>query len=143
MASPSNCPIREHTGDGAYVGRCDFYIRNDACPRHGYLIDYPTLDDREVDPQDRRFPNTNLTGNTVKVKSIIKVPWRLRWDMWRQKRRNRKLVSPDLSAELRRREDEAFLFGTSQPRSLIDPDSHNSTSNSCSRFGRSSQSSPQ
>jgi hypothetical protein len=49
------CPIREHTGDGAYVGRCDHATHNFICPRHGKLADYPTNDDREVDPRDRRF----------------------------------------------------------------------------------------
>jgi hypothetical protein len=51
----SNCPIREHTADGAYVGRCDFTVRDGVCCRHGMLVDYPTLDDREVDPPQRRF----------------------------------------------------------------------------------------
>ena len=63
-----NCPIREHTGDGAYIGRCDFaiyskyggsrapiVIYDEICPRHGLLADYPNLDDRDVDPRYRRF----------------------------------------------------------------------------------------
>lgn len=49
-----NCPIREHTGDGVYVGRCDFAVYDGFCPRHGALEDYPTFDDREVHPDDRR-----------------------------------------------------------------------------------------
>jgi hypothetical protein len=50
-----NCPIREHTGDGAYVGRCDFACYDGVCPRHGRLGDYPTHDDREVAVKDRIF----------------------------------------------------------------------------------------
>ena len=50
-----NCPIREHTGDGTYVGRCDFAVYDGICPRHGILTDYITLDDREVLPNERRF----------------------------------------------------------------------------------------
>jgi hypothetical protein len=50
------CPIREHTGDGAYVGRCDFATHDYVCPRHGYLSDYPNKDDRDVAVSDRRFP---------------------------------------------------------------------------------------
>jgi hypothetical protein len=49
-----NCPIREHTGDGAYVGRCYFATYDGYCPRHGALEDYPTNDDREVAVEDRR-----------------------------------------------------------------------------------------
>lgn len=51
-----NCPIREHTADGAYVGRCDFATYDDVCPRHGMLEDYPDNDDREVAVEDRRRP---------------------------------------------------------------------------------------
>lgn len=53
-----NCPIREHTGDGHYVGRCDFACYGGICPRHGRLGDYPTLDDREVAVERRRFDAT-------------------------------------------------------------------------------------
>jgi hypothetical protein len=49
-----NCAIREHTGDGAYVGRCDFAVYDGVCPRHGVVADYPNLDDRDVDPAARR-----------------------------------------------------------------------------------------
>lgn len=48
------CPIREHTGDGGYVGRCDFAIYNGICPRHGVVDDYPNLDDRDVQIPARR-----------------------------------------------------------------------------------------
>jgi hypothetical protein len=51
------CPIREHTGDGVYVGRCEMLTYSDVCPRHGSLSDYPTNDDREVQPTRRRFPD--------------------------------------------------------------------------------------
>jgi hypothetical protein len=50
----ANCPIREHAGDGAFVGRCDFYCPDNVCPRHGCIEDYPTLDDREVLVGNRR-----------------------------------------------------------------------------------------
>ncbi len=49
------CPIREHAGDGAYVGRCDHATFNGFCPRHGALSDYPTHDDREVRVEARRL----------------------------------------------------------------------------------------
>lgn len=55
-AFTGSCPIREHTGDGAYVGRCEHATYNGYCPRHGALEDYPTNDDREVRVQDRRQP---------------------------------------------------------------------------------------
>lgn len=50
-----NCPIREHSGDGDYVGRCEFACYNYICPRHGRLADYLIGDDREVAVADRRF----------------------------------------------------------------------------------------
>lgn len=50
-----SCPIREHTGDGYYVGRCDFATYDGVCPRHGRLEDYPDNDDREVEVRNRRF----------------------------------------------------------------------------------------
>jgi hypothetical protein len=49
-----SCPIREHTGDGHYVGRCDFATYDGYCPRHGAVEDYPYRDDREVRFEDRR-----------------------------------------------------------------------------------------
>lgn len=49
-----SCPIREHTGDGHYVGRCEFATYDGYCPRHGALEDYPDNDDREVAVADRR-----------------------------------------------------------------------------------------
>ena len=50
-----NCEIREHTGDGHYVGRCDFATYDGVCSRHGVTADYPNNDDREVAVRDRRF----------------------------------------------------------------------------------------
>jgi hypothetical protein len=50
-----NCEIREHTRDGASVGRCTFALYDNICPRHGLIEMYPNLDDREVDPQERIF----------------------------------------------------------------------------------------
>lgn len=57
-----NCPIREHTGDGVYVGRCDFAVYGGICPRHGVVADYYTLDDRDVPVANRRFGNGRRTG---------------------------------------------------------------------------------
>jgi hypothetical protein len=50
-----NCPIREHAGDGHYVGRCDFATHDGVCPRHGPVADYPSLDDRDVAVPNRRW----------------------------------------------------------------------------------------
>jgi hypothetical protein len=48
------CPIREHAGDGGFVGRCDYPLHDHIyCPRHGRITDYPTLDDREVPVHQR------------------------------------------------------------------------------------------
>lgn len=54
------CPIREHTGDGAYVGRCDYPTYADTCPRHGRLDLYPNRDDREGAVGDRDYGNPQL-----------------------------------------------------------------------------------
>jgi hypothetical protein len=50
-----NCEIREHTGDGAPVGRCWHSLYDNICPRHGLIEMYPDNDDRAVDPQKRVF----------------------------------------------------------------------------------------
>lgn len=54
---PTNCPIREHTGDGHYVGRCDFGLTGKPplqyCPRHGWTGAYKNNDDRDI-PVSRR-----------------------------------------------------------------------------------------
>lgn len=52
-----SCPIREHTGDDIYVGRCDYATYDGYCPRHGAVEDYHNLDDRDVLPADRRLKN--------------------------------------------------------------------------------------
>jgi len=51
------CPVREHTADGAYVGRCDFAVYGGYCPRHGLLSDY-LKEDGSGD--DRDFPQYGL-----------------------------------------------------------------------------------
>ena len=60
-----NCDIREHTGDGYFVGRCDFPIYEGFCPRHGRLSDYPDRDDRAVDPRDRDFGDGPLRDHLL------------------------------------------------------------------------------
>jgi hypothetical protein len=68
-----SCDVREHTADGAYVGRCEHATHDGVCPRHGRLSDYPNRDDREVDPAQRSFtrkpPASSLTspaeGDTI------------------------------------------------------------------------------
>lgn len=35
MIFENNCPINEVTGDGRYVGRCWYYLKDNQCPRHG------------------------------------------------------------------------------------------------------------
>lgn len=50
-----SCPIREHTGDGNYCGRCEFATYDMICPRHGHMDDYPDNDDRAILVKDRRF----------------------------------------------------------------------------------------
>lgn len=48
-----NCPIREHTGDGYYVGRCEHAVKHGYCPRHGLISLYKNNDDRDL-PISRR-----------------------------------------------------------------------------------------
>jgi hypothetical protein len=55
------CPVREHTADGAPVGRCDHSVYGGYCPRHGLLAPYlradGTGDDRDFpDPGFRVWP---------------------------------------------------------------------------------------
>lgn len=50
-----NCEIREHTGDGASVGRCWHSLYDNICPRHGLIEMYPDNDDRAVDPRERMY----------------------------------------------------------------------------------------
>lgn len=35
VAYANNCPIRERTADGVYVGRCWMWLTDRKCPRHG------------------------------------------------------------------------------------------------------------
>lgn len=53
------CPVREHAGDGVYVGRCDFSTYGGECPRHGDVAEWlgedPDLtlaDDRLINRAD-------------------------------------------------------------------------------------------
>lgn len=54
------CPVREHTGDGSYVGRCEFATYANVCPRHGRLDMYADRDDREVSVCDRLYGDPEL-----------------------------------------------------------------------------------
>lgn len=51
-----NCPVRQHTGDGAYVGRCDHSTYGGRCHLHGdvtlWLVDGADL----TDADDRKIP---------------------------------------------------------------------------------------
>lgn len=46
-----NCPIRQHTADGAYVGRCDHSTYSGVCHLHGdvsrWLADGADLTDAD------------------------------------------------------------------------------------------------
>lgn len=64
--SNGNCPVYERTGDGYGVGRCEFSLRGDYCPRHGDLSGrlvasensphrWQTIDENELPPPDRRL----------------------------------------------------------------------------------------
>lgn len=61
-----NCPVYERTGDGYGVGRCEFSLRGDYCPRHGDLSGrliaeknlthrWQMIDENELPPPDRRL----------------------------------------------------------------------------------------
>lgn len=43
-----SCPVREHAGDGGFVGRCEFATYDGVCGRHGRVDLVPDLDDREL-----------------------------------------------------------------------------------------------
>lgn len=55
-----SCPIREHTGEGSYVGRCEFATYGGFCPRHGWVAQFlgNGADLREADDRthERLFP---------------------------------------------------------------------------------------
>lgn len=63
-----SCPMREHAGDGGYVGRCYFATYEGYCPRHGNVkqflgedADLATADDREWPAHpDRDFGSPEL-----------------------------------------------------------------------------------
>lgn len=55
-----NCPVREHTWDGGYAGRCDHSTYESTCPRHGHVggwlgpdADLSYADDRLLPPRDQ------------------------------------------------------------------------------------------
>jgi hypothetical protein len=63
------CPVREHTGDGNYVGPCEHATHDGYCPRHGDVkrflpenpldyrddnVDYGGADDRQLPPHSER-----------------------------------------------------------------------------------------
>ena len=47
-----NCLVRQHTGDGFYVGRCYHSTYNDVCPVHGNVAEW--LSDDPDDLQSYR-----------------------------------------------------------------------------------------
>jgi hypothetical protein len=49
-----SCRVREHTGDGGYVGACEFATYDGFCPRHGDVLAY--LDGRSPWPADFELP---------------------------------------------------------------------------------------
>lgn len=55
-AFTGNCPVREHTSDGAYLGRCDYATYDGRCPRHGDIGRFlrPSADLSQAD--DRLLP---------------------------------------------------------------------------------------
>ena len=61
FALTGNCRVREHTGDGAYVGLCYFATYEGYCPRHGDVrafvnedADLTGADDRLLPPHGQR-----------------------------------------------------------------------------------------
>ena len=40
-----NCLVRQHTGDGVYVGRCYYSTYNNVCHLHGDVSEWLELDD--------------------------------------------------------------------------------------------------
>ncbi len=65
-----NCPVRQHAGDGTYVGRCDHSTYADRCPLHGdvgrwlasdFEADLRYADDRYLPPlHERDFGSRKL-----------------------------------------------------------------------------------
>ena len=55
-----NCPVRQHAGDGTYVGRCEHSTYLERCPLHGDVgrwlapdADLTYADDRYLPPPDK------------------------------------------------------------------------------------------
>jgi hypothetical protein len=57
FAFTGNCPVREHAGDGSYVGRCDFATYAGFCPRHGNVQRFLTERADLTEADDRLFPD--------------------------------------------------------------------------------------
>jgi hypothetical protein len=51
-----NCPVRQHTGDGAFVGRCWHSTYGGVCPLHGDVSGWLEDDADLTDADDRRLP---------------------------------------------------------------------------------------
>jgi hypothetical protein len=56
FALTGTCPMREHTGDGVYVGRCDFATYEGHCPRHGNVQQFLGEDADLTAADDRAWP---------------------------------------------------------------------------------------
>lgn len=61
FAFTGNCPVRQHTADGAYVGRCDHSTYEERCQLHGDVgrwlaadADLAEADDRLLLPREER-----------------------------------------------------------------------------------------
>lgn len=50
-----SCPVREHTADGAYVGRCYFATYAGECPRHGDVARFLGEEADLADADDRKL----------------------------------------------------------------------------------------
>lgn len=78
-----SCPIREHTAEGHYVGRCEFATYDGFCPRHGALVDYADNDDREVMACDRRMshPRGDRKGQLrYYIRATARERWGRKWN---------------------------------------------------------------
>lgn len=50
-----NCPVRQHTADGAFVGRCDHSTYSGRCHLHGDVSRWLVADANLGDADDRRI----------------------------------------------------------------------------------------
>lgn len=50
-----NCPVRQHTADGAYVGRCDYSTYGGRCHLHGDVSRWLGEDADLTDADDRKL----------------------------------------------------------------------------------------